>query len=99
MLKLYRTLRKLEDRKYNGGHFAREIRQMISYFAAKHMMWDGADGTSVMSDNASRCSPTSGDKMSINLSPEILLEISNHTAEQMLWGFSDSIPKLLVCRH
>ena len=39
LCKLYRTLRKLEDRKYHGGHFAKEIRQLTSYFAVKHMLW------------------------------------------------------------
>ena len=39
LFKLYRTLRKLESRKYNGSHFASEIRQMTSYFAVKHMLY------------------------------------------------------------
>ena len=38
LLKIYRTLHKLEKRKYNGGHFAPEIRQLIRYFSAKHLL-------------------------------------------------------------
>ena len=38
LLKIYRTLHKLEKRKYSGGHFAPEIRQLIRYFSAKHLL-------------------------------------------------------------
>ena len=36
VLKLYRTMRKLESRKYHGAHFATEFRQLTSYFSNKH---------------------------------------------------------------
>ena len=36
VLKVYRTMRKLESRKYHGAHFATEFRQLTSYFANKH---------------------------------------------------------------
>ena len=55
LFKLYRTLRKLETRKYNGGHFAPEIKQMTSYFAVKHMLYPAGvdEDASIFSDNAS----------------------------------------------
>ena len=63
-------MRKLEQRKYNGGHYAPEIRQMTSYFAVKHMLWPGNDDSaSVFSENVSRlssggsCSPKRGNKV------------------------------------
>ena len=51
-------MKKFEQRKYNGGHFSPEIRQMTSYFAVKHQLWpaDGDDINSMFSDNASRIS-------------------------------------------
>ena len=52
MLKLYRTMRKLEQRKYNSGSFAREFRQLTSYFALKYNLWapsnvDGGTGENI----------------------------------------------------
>jgi len=59
MLKLYRSMRKLEQRKYHGGRFAAEFKQLTSYFAVKHLLWPGegkADDLSVFSDVVSRMS-------------------------------------------
>ena len=56
LLKIYRTLRKLEKRKYNGGHFAPEIRTVIQYFSAKHLLNKNDDKASCYSENASRAS-------------------------------------------
>lgn len=55
LFKLYRTLRKLEQRKYSGTHFAKEIKQMTSYYAVKHMLYPigGDEDTSIFSDGAS----------------------------------------------
>ena len=44
MFKLYRALKRLEKRKYNGNEFTRELRQMTSYFAVKHMIWPATSG-------------------------------------------------------
>ena len=38
LLKLYKTLRKLEKRKYHGSHFSPELRQLVCFFAVKHMV-------------------------------------------------------------
>ena len=59
LFKLYRTIRKLEQRKYNGSHFAREIKKMTSYYAVKHMLYPlgGDEDTSIFSENASSFSP------------------------------------------
>ena len=52
-------MRKLEERKYNGGHFAHEIRQLTSYFAVKHQLWPQdteALSAAALSDRASHIS-------------------------------------------
>lgn len=65
LLKLYRTLRKLEQRKYNGCNFAMEIRQMTSYFAVKHMLYPAItdENISLFSDNTSSIGKVSPKKV------------------------------------
>ena len=38
LLKLYRTMRKFEKRKYGGGSFSPWIRQLVCFFVVKHMV-------------------------------------------------------------
>ena len=38
LLKLYRALRKFESRKYGGGTFSPVLRQLVCFFAVKHMV-------------------------------------------------------------
>lgn len=49
VLKVYRTMRKLESRKYNGGHFATEFRQLTKFFSSKHKLLSDADDLSGIS--------------------------------------------------
>lgn len=38
LLKLYRALRQFEKRKYSGGAFSSQLRQLVCFFAVKHMV-------------------------------------------------------------
>ena len=65
MLKMYRSMRKLESRKYHGAHFAAEFKQLTSYFAVKHLLFPSdtgtnADGLSAFSDVISKMSSAKG---------------------------------------
>ena len=39
ILKLYRSIRKMESRKYHGKQFAEDFRHLTSFFSLKHQLW------------------------------------------------------------